>query len=80
MVSTHGPLCPIQWQQFLFYLMLRILILDNFYIHTVYHDTIKVFYLTTDAQLNCLKNNFKIHIKIDIKRAPTCFDVITIIR
>jgi hypothetical protein len=27
---------------------------------------IKVFYLPTDAQLNCLKNNFKIYIKIDI--------------
>ena len=34
------------------------------------------FYLPTDAQLNCLKNNFK----IDIKTAPTCFGVITIIR
>ena len=34
------------------------------------------FYSPTDAQLNCLKNNFK----IDIKTAPTCFGVITIIR
>jgi hypothetical protein len=34
----------------------------------------------TDAQLNCLKNNFNIYIKIDIKTAPTCFGVITIIR
>jgi hypothetical protein len=34
----------------------------------------------TDAQLNCLKNNFKIYIKIDMKTAPTCFGVITIIR
>jgi hypothetical protein len=33
------------------------------------------FYSPTDAQLNCLKNNFKIYIKIDIKRAPTCFVV-----
>jgi hypothetical protein len=31
------------------------------------------FYLPTDAQLNCLKNNFKIYIKIDIKTAPTFF-------
>jgi hypothetical protein len=44
-------------------------------------DTIKVFfYSPTDAQLNCLKNNFKIYMKIDIKTAPTCFGVITIIR
>jgi hypothetical protein len=34
----------------------------------------------TDAQLNCLKNNFKIYIKIDIKTAPPCFGAITIIR
>jgi hypothetical protein len=34
----------------------------------------------TDVQLNCLKNNFKIYIKIDIKTAPTCFAVITTIR
>ena len=36
--------------------------------------------LPTDAQLNCLKNNFKIYIKIDIKTTPICFGVITIIR
>jgi hypothetical protein len=41
----------------------------------VHLDTIKVL-LPTDAQLNFLKNNFKIY----IKRAPTCFSVITIIR
>jgi hypothetical protein len=34
----------------------------------------------TDAQVNCLTNNFKIYIKIDIKTAPTCFGVTTIIR
>jgi hypothetical protein len=39
-----------------------------------------VFYLPTDAQLNCLKNDFKIYIEIDIKTAPKCFGVITIIR
>jgi hypothetical protein len=27
--------------------------------------------------LNCLKNNFKIYIKIDIKTAPTCFGAVT---
>jgi hypothetical protein len=42
--------------------------------------TIKVFYSPTDAQVNCLKNNFKIYIKIDIKTAPTCFGAVTIIR
>jgi hypothetical protein len=30
--------------------------------------------------LNCLKNNFKIYIKIDIKTSPNCFGLITIIR
>jgi hypothetical protein len=42
-------------------------------------EVIKV-YSPTDAQLNCLKNNFKIYIKMDIKTAPTCFGEITIIR
>jgi len=37
------------------------------------HDVIKVF-TSTDAQV------FKMFIKIDIKTAPTCFGVITIIR
>jgi hypothetical protein len=46
----------------------------NLHIHTVQHlDIIKVLYLPTDAQENCLKNNFKIYIKIDIKTAPTYF-------
>jgi hypothetical protein len=35
------------------------------------------FYSPTDAQLNCLKNNFKIYIKIDIKTAPICFCAVT---
>jgi hypothetical protein len=43
-------------------------------------DIIEVFYSSTDVQVNCLKNIFKIHIKIDIKTAPTCFGAITIIR
>jgi hypothetical protein len=34
-------------------------------------------YSPTDAQVNCLKNNFKIYIKIDIKTAPTCFGAVT---
>jgi hypothetical protein len=38
---------------------------------------IKDFYPPTDAQVNCLKNNFKIYIKIDTKTAPTCFGAIT---
>jgi hypothetical protein len=40
----------------------------------------KFFYPPTDAQLNCLKINFKIYIKIYIQTAPTCFGAITIIR
>jgi hypothetical protein len=47
----------------------------------VHLDTIKVFfYLPTEAQLNCLKNYFKIYIEIDIKTAPTCVGVVTITR
>jgi hypothetical protein len=52
----------------------------NFHIHTVHLDIIKVFHSRTDAQGNCLKNNFKIYIKIDIKTAPTFFGAFTIIR
>jgi hypothetical protein len=37
----------------------------------------KGFHSPTDAQVNCLKNNFKIYIKIDITTAPTCFGAIT---
>ena len=47
-----------------------------FYSHTVHIDIIKVFYLPTAAQENCFKKNIKIY----IKAAPTCFDLITIIR
>ena len=39
-------------------------------------DLSKFFYLPTDAQENCFKNNIKIY----IKTAPTCFGTITIIR
>jgi hypothetical protein len=38
---------------------------------------IKVFFSPTDAQVNCLKINFTICIKIDIKTAPTCFGAVT---
>ena len=27
--------------------------------------------------MNCLKNNFKMYIKIDTKTAPTCFRAVT---
>ena len=37
----------------------------------------KFFYSPTDAQVSCLKNNFKIYIKICIKTAPTCFGAVT---
>jgi hypothetical protein len=37
----------------------------------------KFFYSPTDAQVNCLKNNFKIYITINIKTAPTCFGAVT---
>jgi hypothetical protein len=40
-------------------------------------DIIKVFYSPQDAQVDCLKNNFKFCIKIDIKTAPTCFGAVT---
>ena len=37
----------------------------------------KFFYSPIDAHVNCLKNSFKIHIKIDIKTALTCFGAVT---
>jgi hypothetical protein len=40
----------------------------------------KLFYSPTDAQVNCLKNNFKIYIKIYIKTALTCIGAVTINR
>jgi hypothetical protein len=43
----------------------------------VHFDIIKVFYSPTDAQVNYLKNNFKIYIKIDIKTPPTYFGLVT---
>jgi hypothetical protein len=40
-----------------------------FYIYAMHLDTNKVLF-PTDAQVNCLENNFKIYIKIYIKAAP----------
>ena len=43
------------------------IIMCRFHIRTVQHlDIIKVIYPPTDAQVNCLKNKFKIYIKINI--------------
>jgi len=41
------------------------------------HCWSKFFYSPTDAQVNCLKSNFKIYIKVDIKTAPTSFSAVT---
>jgi hypothetical protein len=35
------------------------------------------FYSPTDARVNCLKNNFKVYIKIDMETAPTYFGAVT---
>jgi len=35
------------------------------------------FFSPTDVQVNCLKNNFKIYIKISLKTALTCFGAVT---
>jgi hypothetical protein len=45
--------------------------------HTVYLDIKVVFYSPTCALVNCLKNNFKIYFKINIKTTPTCFGAVT---
>ena len=44
-----------------------------FYICTAHLDIIKVYYSPMNAQVNCLKNNIKIYIKI----TPTCFGAVT---
>jgi len=49
---------------------------DFFHSRTVHLDIINFFYLPTDAQESCFKKN----IKINIKRAPTYFGALTIIR
>jgi hypothetical protein len=43
----------------------------------VHFDIINFFFSPTGAEVNCLKDNFKIYIKIDIKTAATCFGAIT---
>jgi len=48
-----------------------------FFTHVPCVFILSKFYLPTDAQLNCLKNNFRIYIKIDIKTAPTCFGAVS---
>jgi hypothetical protein len=45
--------------------------------HNVHLDIINVYYSPNDAQANCLENNFKIGIKIDIKTSSTCFGAVT---
>ena len=53
--------------------------LDHFHVYTVDLDSIEVFYCSpTDAQVNCLQNNFKIYIKIYINTAPTRFGTVTV--
>jgi hypothetical protein len=42
--------------------------------HNLLHlDIIKVFPPPTDAQVDCLKDSFKMYFTIYIKTAPTCF-------
>ena len=43
----------------------------------LHFNIIKVFYSPTDAQVKCLKNDFKIYIEIDIKTVATCFGAVT---
>jgi len=52
----------------------RVNIGRNFHIHIVHLDIIKVFYSATDAQVNCLKNNFKIY--ITLKHMLHCSEVL----
>ena len=37
----------------------------------------KFLYSPTDAEVNCLKNNFRNYVKIDIKTAAACFGAVT---
>jgi hypothetical protein len=88
MVSSHLRQCPpnkmLSWGFKLIFIgiysiyKLNLIFCNNFHIHTVHLNTIKVFlYSPTDAQVNYLKNSFKIYIKIDIITAPTCFGAVT---
>ena len=60
-------------------ILVRNLHFHNFHAHTYVLCILILpkFYSPTDAKLNCLKNNFKIYIKIDTKTAATCFGAIT---
>jgi len=49
----------------------------RFEIHKLTSLLSKLFYSSTDAQMNCLKNSFKVYIKIYIKAALTSFDAVT---
>jgi hypothetical protein len=39
--------------------------------------SVKVFLFTNRCTSDCLKNNFKIHIKINVKTALTCLGAVT---
>jgi hypothetical protein len=43
----------------------------------VHLDSIELFYSPTVVQVNCLKNNFEIYVKINFKTASTCFGAVT---
>jgi hypothetical protein len=60
-------------------LLVACTLMNNVLYKILYKDLIssKFFYSPTDAQVNCLTNNFKIYIKIGIKTAPTCFGAVT---
>ena len=51
--------------------------IENFHIHSMHLDIIKVFFSSTDARANCPKSNFKIYIKTGMKKSPTYFGVVT---
>jgi hypothetical protein len=63
------------WNNYLLSRLFQYLIYIQFFdIITDYQSFI---YSPTDAQVDCLKSNFKIYIKINIKTAPTCFGAVT---
>ena len=51
---------------------------SDFTVLTKYIVLSTFFYSPPDAQVNCLKNNFKSYIKINIKTAPTCFGAVAL--
>jgi hypothetical protein len=69
-IHPAAPFFLYPFRTFISYPLFFKILSNSFHVHAVHLDTIKeFFYLPTDAQLNCLKNNFKIYIKIDIKTA-----------